>query len=67
MPKFVYIKTQFGVEPQIFHDDSVFGVTGKCAMNVVQAHDINDNEAEFSLHLLSTIYPYLEVKDASDQ
>lgn len=66
MPKFVYLKGQFGVFPQIWSDDSVLGVAQKMPTNIVAVHDISDNEAQLSLDLLSTIYPYSGGKDASD-
>jgi hypothetical protein len=67
MPKFVYLKGQFGVFPQIWHDNSVLGVAQKMPTNIIAVHNISDNEAEFSLDLLSTIYPRPEVKDATDE
>lgn len=65
MPKFVYIRSQFGVFPQVLRDDSVFGVTGDKQMNIVQSHDISDIEASASLNVLMNVYP-LEVKNETE-
>jgi hypothetical protein len=65
MPKFVWVQSLRGPMPQILHDQSVFGVTGDKPLAILQAHDINENEEQFSLDLLSAIYPFQGGADAA--
>ena len=58
MPKFVYVKTLYGVGMQILHDDSVFGVTGEKDIGILQSHDITEAEVKKGFTYLYTTYKY---------
>lgn len=59
MPKLIYVMGLRGITPQVIRDDSVFGVMGEKNLNILQEHTLNENEEEFSLDLLTSIYPYM--------
>jgi hypothetical protein len=60
MARFIYIHTQFGLEPQIIRDEKMFEYTVERnkSVRVVYKRDLSEAEAKLTIDELVKLYPY---------
>ncbi len=58
MPYLIYVRSLRGITPQVIRDDAALGVEQKMPKNMVAAHKLEEHQTEFSIDLLTAIYPY---------